>query len=184
MFFALDVAVAIALPFSLFALHKRRSLPRCVWPLYWLGVAIGLSWELGYHFTGPLYSDTPSYLQATPYPFHPLAQPFMHALWDGGLFVAGLAPLWWLCAPPRLQGFSWRELAILVTWGQLQELCVELVAQATGAWSFTPSWWNPVLFEFGEGAITLAPQLIWLVAPCVFYAGALALNRRLGPDPA
>ena len=68
---------------------------------------------------------------------------------------------------------------MLVVWGQAQELCVELGATAAGAWSFTPSWWNPVLFEFMGGDITLAPQLIWLVAPIVFYFGALLVQGRV-----
>jgi len=153
-----------------------------VWPLYWIGVAIGLTWELGFHFTGPLYSDTPTYVQAAEYPVHPLLQPFMHALWDGGLFVIGLALVRWLCPEPHFLRFSWRELLVLVSWGQLQELCVELAATAAGGWSFTPSWWNPILFEFGEGAITLAPQLIWFVAPIVFYFGALLVHSRVRPD--
>ena len=52
----------------------------------------------------------------------------------------------------------------------------EHFASATGAWSFTPRWSNPVLFPFGPGEISLAPQLIWLAAPRVFYAPA-------GPGP-
>jgi hypothetical protein len=178
MFFALDVAVAIALPLVLWWLHRRGATPPVIWPLFWLGVAIGLTWELGYHFTGPLYSQDPSYVQAAEYPGHPLLQPFMHALWDGGLFLVGLALVWRLCPAPRLARFSWRELAVLVAWGQAQELCVELAATAGGAWSFTPRWWNPVLFEFGEGSITLAPQLIWLAAPIAFYLFALRVQRR------
>jgi hypothetical protein len=56
---------------------------------------------------------------------------------------------------------------VLLAWGQLQELAVELSATASGAGQFTPGRWSPVLFEFGQGAISLAPQLIWLVAPVV-----------------
>jgi hypothetical protein len=125
-----------------------------------------------------LYSDDPTYISLTNFPLPPILQPVLHSLWDGGLFLAGLALVWLLCPPPHLQCFSWKELFVLLVWGQVQELAVELAATSAGAWTFTPRWWNPILFESGEGVITLAPQLIWFVAPIVFYLVALRVHRR------
>ena len=175
MFFAVDLAVAIAIPLLVFGLHRLRVLPVRVWKLYWLGVVIGLVWEIA--FTA---ARAQLYLQKEDFPGPASLQVIAHSLWDGGLFVVGLGFVWRLCPEPRLTRFSGRELGILVAWGQLQSLGVELAAASADAWVYRPSWWNPELFSIAQAPITLLPQLVWLIGTVVFHLGALALER---PSP-
>ena len=79
--------------------------------------------------------------------------------------------------------FSWRELGIMLLFGGIQELIVELVALHSRAWTYNTRWWNPSLFEFGHGQITPLPQLIWFVAPIVFYQACLKIHGRYRKQP-
>ncbi len=79
-----------------------------------------------------------------------------------------------LCAPPVLAGFRWRELAILVVWGQLSALAVEVGSVLNQGWVYSGGYaWNPVLFHVDGHPITVVPQIIWLAAPVVYYLCAL-----------
>jgi len=178
-FFVTDIAVALAMPLVYGWLRRSRCVPASVWSLYWVGCAIGLTWELGYYVTGPRLSDDPSWVATAEFPLPAILQPLLHTLCDGGLFAAGLLLVFALCRPPQLVAFRWAELLVLVGWGQVQELGVELLATGAGTWYFTPRWWNPVLFVLGASPITLAPQVIWLVAPVVFYLVALRVHRAV-----
>ena len=71
---------------------------------------------------------------------------------------------YWSGRPPQLVAFRWAELLVLVVWGPVQELAVELLATGAGTWPFTPRWWNPLLVEVRASPITLALQVIWRVA--------------------
>lgn len=165
----------------------RRRLPHRFWLLFALGCALGATWELGFGLLGPGETETPLYVWIEPggMPLDP--QPTAEGgwgsiiglglviLWDGGLFVAGLGLVRWLLPPPTLTRFDLRELGVLLAWGQLQSLVVEMVAIAAGLWGYLPQWYNPALFPFMYGHITLAPQLVWLIACPIFYVAALRL---------
>lgn len=104
---------------------------------------------------------------------------FAHAFWDGGIFLAGLALVQATCAHPVLVAFRWQELAVLVLWGQLSELGVEVVSVLNQGWVYSEVHaWNPVLFYVSGQPITSVPQLIWLAAPVAYYLCALRLVRR------
>ena len=146
--------------------------------MYWAGVMIGMIWEMGFYLAGPEFSENPAYLILTKWPFHPVTLPLLHTLWDGGLFLVGVWLIFITCRPPHLTRFRWRELGILILWGQASELAVELIATGTKSWVYTEQWWNPVLFKFIGSNITLAPQLIWFMAPIFFYSVALCINKN------
>lgn len=102
-----------------------------------------------------------------------------HAFWDGGLFLAGLALVGTFCAQPVLAAFRWQELGVLLLWGQVSALAVEIVSVSNAGWVYSSQHaWNPVLFHVSGHPITVVPQLIWLAAPIAYYAGALRLTRR------
>jgi hypothetical protein len=178
--FVLDIVIALAIPAVVFILYRSGRIGRGIWYLYWAGVLIGMTWEIGFYFLGPQYSDNPAYLILTHWPLHPILLPLLHTLWDGGLFLAGVGLIHLLLSPPHLVEFRWQELGVLIAWGQVSELLVELIATGTKSWVYTPQWWNPVLFRFMGEDITMVPQLIWLVAPILFYAVALPIQRRVG----
>ena len=165
---------------------SNRSRPdgAAVIRLFWLGVAIGLTWEIPIFLSSLLATDPIVEFLREP-PFHPIIFMVAHAFWDGGLFLAGLALVQALCAQPVLATFRWQELGVLVLWGQLSELAVEVVSVLNQGWVYSGIHpWNPVLFHFSGHPITVVPQLIWLAAPVAYYLCALRLVRRAGvADP-
>jgi len=57
-----------------------------------------------------------------------------------GLAMVGIFLVRIPTSPPYLGQFNWRELLIMVVWGQAQELTVELLATGAGTWSYTQKW--------------------------------------------
>lgn len=173
----LDVSLALGSFVLVLALRFRGSLRPETFRSYGVGFLLGMTWELPLFLVGPQFSDDPPYHLTVPFPFHPVAQPVLHSLWDAALFLIGAACVRALCDAPHFVRPRMNELLVLVAWGQAQELCVELLASGFGVWTFLPRAWNPALFAWGQGHVTLVPQLIWLVAPVAFYAVLLHIER-------
>ncbi len=183
-FIWLDVSLALGALAWLLIRRLRGTLAQTTWWQFWLGFWLGMSWELAFFLVGPAFSADPPYRLAVSFPFHPAAQPILHSLWDAALFLVGAALVRKLCRPPHFARPRLAELGVLIAWGQAQELCVELLASGSGTWTFIPRPWNPALFTWGVGHVTLVPQLIWLIAPILFYAGAIwieGISRRQAP---
>jgi hypothetical protein len=171
-----DFAIGAAVPLGVTVLYAAKRISAFTWKLFWIGVAIGLTWEVPLSTLDGLgIVDIFSF--AIPPPAHFIVIIISHTFWDGGLFLAGVLLVNLLCSAPHFASFSARELVLLLAWGQAQELGVELLSTGSGGWAYNPSWWNPSLFMFNGQHITLAPQLIWLAAPVVFYFAALAVKR-------
>lgn len=167
----------MALPVALGLAYRTGRLDARTWRLFWIGCAIGASWELA--LVANHGAARPALVMLTPFPGGPLAHGVLHILWDGGLFLGGLACVFGLSRGPRLARFSAAELGIVIAWGQAQELAVEVSSTLAGAWTYAPGHaWNPVLFTLGDGRITLLPQLVWLAASVLFYFVALRVGRR------
>jgi hypothetical protein len=180
LFFVIDLLVGLSLP-AYIHLHNRSRADRvAVIRLFWLGVAVGLTWEVPI-FLSAVFASNPIVEFVREPPLHPLCFMVAHAFWDGGLFLAGLALVQALCAQPVLARFRWQELAVLVVWGQSSELAVEVVSVLNQGWVYSSAHaWNPVLFHVAGNPMTLLPQLIWLAAPVVYYPCALRLVRHPG----
>ncbi len=146
--------------------------------LFWLGVAIGLTWEIPIFLSAIFASDPIVGFLREP-PLDPFVFMVAHSFWDGGLFLLGLTFVGALCAHPVLARFRWPELAVLILWGQVSEFAVEIVSVLNQGWVYHGGRaWNPVLFHVAGHPLTLVPQLIWLAAPIVYYLLALRLMRR------
>jgi hypothetical protein len=99
-----------------------------------------------------------------------------HTFWDAGLFIIG----YWLClgllkTATCCTRFRWSELLIMWLWGSGQGILVELMGNGV-IWEYRVHAWNPVWLTLGEQDYTLYPQLIWAIAPVVFYLGLLRIN--------
>lgn len=176
-FYWIDMAVALGV--TAFVVFGCRDTPqgRFLRRLFWLGVAVGLTWEIPIFLSG-VYANAPVIRFLREPPFHPLVFMILHALWDGGLFLAGVACVWLLLPRPILQSFRWSELGVLLLWGQLSELAVEIGGVTNNAWVYAgDKAWNPVLFHVDGHPITLVPQLMWVAGPVVYYLLALRLVR-------
>ena len=174
-FYYIDFAIGAAVPAAVAVLYLSRRISAFTWKLFWIGTLIGLTWEIPLSTLDGL-GIVDIFRFMTPPPAHFIVIIISHSFWDGGLFLAGAALVNLLCPEPRFTRFRIRELAILMAWGQVQELGVELLSTGSGGWEYNPSWWNPSLFLFNGRHITLVPQLIWLAAPVIFYCAALKIR--------
>lgn len=178
-FWWIDLAIALSVTTVVVVRSRATARGRFVGRLFWLGVAIGLTWEVPI-FLSAIFANTPVLTFLRPPPLHPLVFMVAHALWDGGLFLAGAAIVFAVGPRPIFRSFRWGELAILTLWGQLSELAVEIGGSTNDAWVYVADKpWNPVLFYVGGHPITLVPQLIWLAAPLVFYLLAIRTDKSL-----
>lgn len=179
-FFITDFVVAVAMVAVPFALYRLGRIGRFEWSLFWLGFALGLTWEIpmqALNAAGPEWA-VHGYVRPAPFPNWSIA--IMHSFWDGGLFLIGVGIVRLLQGPDYFRRFSWAELAVLIVWGQASELWVELTSTFGEAWYYLVRPWNPGLFKFNGQDITLLPQLIWLAAPVVFYLVALRMREKIG----
>jgi|WetSurMetagenome_2_1015567.scaffolds.fasta_scaffold426939_2 hypothetical protein len=178
-FYWIDIAIAVSIPVIFIILYVTRSISRYVWILFWVGCCIGATWEIPFYFIGPDFSQNPLYILRTPTPYPLFFLHFVHCFWDGGLLVLGYLFVRLFCRPPHFVRFRAAELAVLLVWGGLQELAVELLSTGSAGWAFIPRWWNPSMFMFNGAHITLMPQLIWVAAPIVFYLVALRIRKGM-----
>jgi hypothetical protein len=176
-FYLIDFAIGAAIPLIALALRRTGKISSFTWKLFWVGTLIGLTWEIPLSTLDGL-GIVDIFRFMTPPPAHFVVIIISHSLWDGGLFLLGVGLVTILCPGPRFEQFSLRELAVLLVWGQVQELAVELLSTGSGGWEYNPTWWNPSLFLFNGRHITLVPQLIWLAAPVLFYFIALRIKKK------
>ena len=177
-FYWIDFFIGGMTPLVIYYLYKSGRVERYVWTLFWVGFAIGLTWEVPMQVLNELVEGHAVHTYVRPAPAHFSIIIFMHSCWDGGLFLLGVLLARLVCGGPVLERFKWCELGVMVLWGQASSLWVELTAIFGEAWSYLPRTWNPSLFMWSGKHITLMIQLIWLVAPIVFYLIALRLRRQ------
>jgi hypothetical protein len=177
LYYTLDLLVGFSLPVVVFARRKRSSRDHRVYKLFWLGAAVGLTWEVPIFLSATL-SSTPVITFVEEPPLHPYVFLISHTLWDGGLFLAGVLLLRLVFGKDSLQRFHWSELSLLVIWGQVSALAVEISSVTSGGWVYVAEHpWNTMLFEVSGHPITALPQAIWLLAPVVYYWLALRFAR-------
>ncbi len=178
MYYALDLLIGYGAPWVVFGLYRAGRVDRFAWRLFWLGCVLGLTWEIPMFVLSGEDTGVPLLVWIRPLPVRYGILMVSHTLWDGGLFLVGV---WWvrrLCRAPCFAVFRWQELAVLLVYGQVSELLVELSSTLNDGWVFvTGYWWNPTLFQFNGHPITAMPQLVWLAAPVVFYLIALPMRR-------
>ena len=158
----------IAICIIVFILYKKKHIEKFTWVLFCIGIILGLCWE------------APMCIIPAPFPtpFSVIAIMITASIWDGGLFLLGYWFVKIICKEPHFDKFNWKELVVLLFYGQASSFIVEMIAVASGGWEYEVTTWNPLLFKFFGGNITLLPQLIWFVAPIVFYLIALKLKPK------
>lgn len=178
-FYPIDFAVGIAAPLIVYALYRAGRVEHLYWLLFFAGFAIGLTWEVPMQLANEtgLFSPVHAYTREPPAHFSVII--IMHSSWDGGIFLLGAALARLVCGGPLFLRFRSCELGVMVVWGQVSALWVELTSTYGEAWHYIPKPWNPAMFHFNGSPITVLPQLIWLAAPVVFYFVGLFVSRMI-----
>ena len=181
-FYYLDLIIGFTAPIIVYILYRTNKIDRLSWYVFWLGAAVGLTWEIPM-FVGS--NETTFFITLRtirPYPCHYLVFLVCHTLWDGMLFLIGYRLVLLLSKSPRFDGFDIKELVILIIYGQIQEFMVEIGAVSNSAWVFFVYWWNPALFYVNGYPITLYPQLSWLFGTLLFYYLLLKMKPKFAEN--
>lgn len=167
-----DIAIGLAVPLATALLYfsghiQRRHLMMMVW-----GFAVGSTWEFTNYFLSNTY-----HAMKVEWPMPIITLHILHTFWDAGLFIIG----YWLCllilkTPHCCTKFHWAELAIMWLWGIGQEFIVELMGNGV-IWEYKVQSWNPVWISIRGQDYTMVPQLIWVIAPVIYYLGFVRINQ-------
>ena len=172
-----DMAIGIAVPVAaavLFVAGRFRA--REILFLIW-GFLIGAAFEFFIGFQGPVFFTVKMH-----WPLPMGTYYLCHSLWDGGLFMAGIALAGLLLRKPFMsvcRAFNWKELAVMTVWGAGTAFVVEMIGNGV-IWEYHPMKWNPVWITVRGQGYTAFIQIVWLVAPFVFYMGCIGINRIAG----
>jgi hypothetical protein len=167
-----DIAIGLAIPAATAILYFTGRIQRKhLWLMAW-GFAVGSTWEFTFFFLGDSI-----HAMSTEWPLPIITLHLSHTFWDAGLFIIG----YWLCllilkTPDCCTRFRWIELTIMLLWGAAQEFVVELLGNGV-IWEYQVKSWNPVWITIGDQGYTVLPQLIWLIAPVIYYLGFIRINR-------
>ena len=180
-FYWIDFTIGTLICIVVIVLYKIKRIEKLTWYLYWVGFILGLCWEVPMSIANEIgIYPFATFITPPPFPspFSMIVIIIIHSFWDGGLFLVGYWLVNRICSEPTFKRLKASELGVLIIWGQLSELAVELASTFSGGWEYVGYWWNPVLFIFNGHNITLWPQIIWFIAPIVFYFIALKLKPK------
>ncbi len=176
-FYIIDFILGISSLVIISVLYARGRIDRYLWLLFLVGCGLGFTWEFLCNLN-IAHGASPVARFITPLPFHYMIIVVIHSFWDGALFTIGAWLVRKTCAPPHFTSFRVAELAVIIVWGQAQEIVVEMISATGAAWEWLPYAWNPTLFVFNGYHITLLPQVIWFAATIAFYCIALTLRSK------
>ena len=172
-----DFSVASILVISFTLAYRKGNISFFYYRLFWIGCLIGSTWEFTFLFLG---SDFLHSVKDWPFGLDGWPRKLSHSIWDGGIFMVGVLLCNKFVDSARFLKFSWNELGIMLSWGIFQELLVEYLFNGR-VWVYEPLPWNPVIIPPLLGSattvgFTLMPQLVWVVAPIVFYLACIYMD--------
>ena len=177
-YYYIDLLIGFSSPFLFYLLFKTGRIDKFIWHFFWIGVMVGLTWEIPIFIISGESTSVPIVTWTRPLIAHYLVFMISHSLWDGLLFVIGMWLVYGICRKPVFQEFRWSELTVLLIWGQVSELLVELSSTLNDGWVFVEYWWNPVIFKFNEHNITWLMQAIWAAASIGYYLLLIRLKPK------
>ena len=177
-FYWIDFTIGGLTPIVVYLLYRSKLLNKLVWRLFWVGFILGLCFEIPLSVTNAFSKTMPFayFIRPLPVPFSVLI--VMHSFWDAGILLIGVLLVYLVSGADYFGKFKWRDLLVLLVWGQVSELAVELTSTYNRGWAYIPYWWNPLMFKFNGLDITLLLQIIWFVVPILFYAIALRMKKK------
>lgn len=143
---------------------------------YFLGVLVGLTWEIPFALAGKSF-----HLILIDWPINlPLARNIAYSFIDGLIFIIGvyLAKVF-LKNKNFLYSFNTKALLIMIIWGSFSEFLVDLNGNGK-LWFFIENWYNPIFITINGNGLTIIPQLIWFIAPIIYYLSILkCLSKKI-----
>ena len=152
-------------PLLFIILLKTEKISREFFNLYFLGVLVGLTWEIPFALAGKSF-----HLILIDWPIDlPLVRNITYSFIDGLIFIVGiLLAKVFLKNKNFLYEFDAKALSIMIIWGSVSEFLVDLNGNGK-LWLFIDNWYNPVFITINGNGLTIIPQLIWFIAPIVYY---------------
>ncbi|MGY8809159.1 MAG: hypothetical protein ACKVLG_04360 [Fidelibacterota bacterium] len=160
-------------PIILFSLYQLGYVSKKIIALFIIGVCVGFTWEIPFALAGESF-----HLILVDWPIDlPLVRNINYAFLDSLIFLIGIL----LCNKilkndNYLYTFNPKALVIMIVWGSVSEFLIDLNCSGK-LWIFLENWYNPVFVSINGTDMTLIPQLIWLVAPVVYYLTVLKLIK-------
>jgi hypothetical protein len=160
-------------PIIFFLLYQLGYVSKKIITLFIIGICVGLSWEIPFALAGDSF-----HLILVDWPIDlPLVRNINYAFLDGLIFLIGI----FFCnkilkSDNYLYMFNSKALAIMIIWGSVSEFLIDLNCNGK-LWLFLDNWYNPVFISINGNNLTLLPQLIWLVAPIVYYFAVLKVFK-------
>ena len=163
-------------PLLFISFYKSGIISKELFNLYFIGVLVGLSWEIPFALAGKSF-----HLILIDWPIDlPLVRNITYSFIDGLIFFIGVL-LAKACLKNRhfLYKFNSTALLIMIIWGSFSEFLVDLNGNGK-LWLFIENWYNPVFVTINGNGLTIIPQLIWFVAPIVYYFTVLkCLSKKI-----
>ena len=152
-------------PFFFIIFYKAQKISSELFTLYFLGVLVGLTWEIPFALAGKSF-----HLILIDWPIDlPLVRNITYSFIDGLIFIVGiLLAKFFLKNKNFLNEFDAKALSIMIIWGSVSEFLVDLNGNGK-LWLFIDNWYNPVFITINGNGLTIIPQLIWFIAPIVYY---------------
>ena len=156
-------------PLLFILLNRAKKISNEFFNLYFLGVLVGLTWEIPFALAGKSF-----HLILIDWPIDlPLARNITYSFIDGLIFIVGvLLAKFFLKSDDFLHRFNSTALLIMILWGSFSEFLVDLNGNGK-LWLFLENWYNPVFITINDNGLTVIPQLIWFIAPIVYYLTVL-----------
>ena len=168
-----DIVISLAIPVTTAFLYLFRIIQRKhIYLMLW-GFVVGSTWEFSFYFLG----ETLHVIKVN-WPMPIITLHIFHTFWDAGLFIIG----YWLCllilkTSDCCTHFRFAELLIMWLWGTIQAFVVELLGNGV-IWEYKVQSWNPIWITIDEQSYTLLIQMIWMIAPIVYYIGFILINQK------
>ena len=161
-------------PIIFFLLYQLGYVSKKIITLFIIGICVGLTWEIPFALAGDSF-----HLILVDWPIDlPLVRNINYAFLDGLIFLIGI----FFCNKflkndNYLYAFNKNALLIMIIWGGVSEFLIDLNCNGK-LWLFIDNWYNPVFITINGNNLTILPQIIWLVAPVVYYFSVLRIFKK------
>jgi len=160
-------------PIIFFLLYQLGYISKKIITLFIIGICVGFTWEIPFALAGESF-----HLILVDWPIDlPLARNINYAFLDSLIFLIGIFFCNTILKDTNyLNQFNAKALLIMIVWGSISEFLIDLNCNGE-LWLFLDNWYNPTFISINGNNMTIIPQLIWLIAPVIYYLTVLKLIK-------